>query len=136
MQIQHVPGKMVSTWVDDVHAVLDTWTTYDVTFEEFKKAVLIDGVAYAKANGGRAWIVDSSTAEGAFSDEIQEFIGKEIFPTFKAAGIQYFITINSKVSFTAQDTVATYAAKAGPAGMELLEVKSVADAVAWLKAHP
>jgi hypothetical protein len=136
MQIQVIPGKMESSWHDDVKAVVDTWTTYNVTLDEFKEAVLVKGVRHAKANGGRAWIVDSSSAEGAFSSQIQQFIGSEVFPAFVSNGIKYFITINSRVSLQAKDTVATYSAKAGPNGLKLLEVGSVSDAMAWLKANP
>jgi hypothetical protein len=50
--------------------MVDTWTTYNVSLEEFKDAVLVKGVNYARANGGVAWIVDSSKAQGVFTQEI------------------------------------------------------------------
>ena len=37
--------------------------------------------------------MDSSTAHGAFSQEIQSFIGSDVFPAFAKHGIRYFITL-------------------------------------------
>ncbi len=133
--IQTIQGKMESTWKEEVKAVVDTWTTYNVSLPDFKEAVLIKGVDYAKAHGAVAWIVDSSKAEGAFSMEIQNFIGSDIFPGFAKAGIKYFITISSKVSAVTNLNIKTYAAKTGPAGLKLIELNSVEDAVKWLKAN-
>ena len=95
MKLQSIPGKLESTWLDDVKAVLDTWTSYDIALPDFRQAVPVDGLNHAKAHGAIAWIVDSSTATGAFSAEIQAFIGSDVFPGFAKAGINYFITITS-----------------------------------------
>ncbi len=135
MQIQIIPGKMESTWNEEVKAVVDTWTTYSVTLEEFKNAVLVKGIDFARAHGGRAWIVDSSTAHGAFSQEIQDFIGTDIFPSFTKNGIKYFITISSKVSPLTNLTVKQYSAQAGPNGLKLIELNSTDDAIQWLKSN-
>jgi hypothetical protein len=135
MKIQEIPGKMVSTWEADVKAVLDTWTTYHVTLQEFENAVLIKGVNFAKANGGIAWIVDSSTAKGVFSQEIQEFIGSTIFPAFVQNGIKFFITIRPNIPGFTNVTVSTYSFKVEPAGLHLVDVKSVSDAKMWLNEH-
>ena len=126
---------MISTWEADVNAVLDTWTTYSVTLDEFKEAVLIKGLNFAKSHGGIAWIVDSSKANGVFSQEIQKFIGSEVFPTFFKNGIKFFITIKPEVIGLTSMTVSSYSAKAGPAGIKLIDVSSVADAKMWLKEH-
>jgi len=135
MKIHSVPGKLVCEWRDDVKAVVDTWTTYSVSKEEFREAVLVKGVDYAKTRKVVAWIVDSSKAVGTFSPEIQDFIGTDVFPAFAKIGVKYFITINSKVSALTKMTVANYSAKTGPNGLQLVEVNSVADAVIWLKTH-
>jgi hypothetical protein len=136
MKIHDIPGKLETSWLDDVKAVLDTWTSYDIALPDFRQAVLVDGVDYAKAHGGVAWIVDSSAATGAFSAEIQAFIGSDVFPGFAKAGIKYFVTITSKVSLAAKKTVASYSAQTGPHGLKLVEVDSVSDAKEWLKANP
>jgi hypothetical protein len=135
MKISSIPGKLECEWRDDVKAVVDTWTTYAVTKNEFRDAVLVKGVSFAGPRRVRAWIVDSSKAVGTFSQEIQEFIGTDIFPSFARIGVKYFITINSKASALTKMTVASYSAKAGPSGLKLLEVASADDAVAWLKAN-
>jgi len=133
MSVFSIPGKLEVNFRSDVRAIVDTWTSYTVTKEEFGNAVLKNGVPYAKANGAVAWIVDSSSASGTFSHDIQAFIGSDVFPAFTANGIKYFITITSQVSALTKMTVSTYATKAGPNGLQLLEVGSVEDAVAWLK---
>ncbi|MBI9046937.1 MAG: hypothetical protein JEZ06_20795 [Anaerolineaceae bacterium] len=135
MAIYSVPGKMEGIWREDIKAVVDTWADYFVTLDEFKEAVLGKGVPYAKAHGAVAWIVDSSKAKGVFSQEIQDFIGSDIFPNFANNGIKYFITITSTVSAVTKMNVSTYAAKAGPHGLQLLELNSVADAEMWLKTN-
>jgi len=133
MKIYEIPQKLRVDWNSEVRAIIDTWTTYFVSLEEFKKAVLTDGLNHAKANNGQAWIVDSSSAKGVFSQEIQAFIGSDIFPAFAANGIKYFITINSKVSAMTRMNVNTYSAQTGPNGIQLVEVNSVDDAIMWLK---
>lgn len=135
MKIQEINGKMKSTWESDVISVLDTWTTYNITLDEFKEAILNKGMAFAKAHGGIAWIVDSSKAKGVFSKEIQDFIGSSVFPTFVQNGIKYFITIKPDVPGLTSMTVSNYSAKAGPAGIKLIDVKNVADAKMWLRDH-
>jgi hypothetical protein len=135
MQIHTIPEKMTSTWADDVKAVVDTWQNYHATLEEFKESVLEKGINHAKANGGVAWIVDSSQAKGAFPQEIQAFIASDVFPAFVKNGIKYFITINSQVSAITNMTVSSFSAKAGPLGLKLLELNSADDAKEWLKAN-
>jgi len=132
MKIYEIPGKLKVEWNPEAKAIIDTWTTYFVTLEEFKEAVLVQGVNYAKAHGGQAWIVDSHQAKGAFSKEIQEFIGSDIFPTFASIGIKYFMTINSEDAIT-KLTVDQYSAQVGPHGMKLLKGSSAQGAVEWLK---
>lgn len=135
MDVYTIPGKINVAWNNDVKAIVDTWTTYSVTKDEFREAVLVRGVNHAKSRSVVAWVVDSSKAEGSFSDEIQAFIGSDVFPTFAKIGVKYFISINSKVSTVTQKTVAKFTAVAGPNGLKLIELNSVDDAVAWLKAQ-
>ena len=125
-------GKMVVTWDADARAIIDTWANYGITLEQFREAVLVKGLDHSRAHGGRAWIVDSSQAKGAFSQEIQAFIDSDIFPAFAANGVKYFITINSP-SVVTQLTIQSYQAKTGPNGLILVEVLSMQDALAWLK---
>ncbi|MBF0253156.1 MAG: hypothetical protein HQL29_05005, partial [Candidatus Omnitrophica bacterium] len=89
-------------------------------------------VQFAKERDVIAWIVDSSQAKGVFTQEIHEFIGSDIFPAFKKIGVKYFITINSQQSALTNLTVSQYSSKAGPFGLELVEVPSVEKAIEWL----
>ncbi|MBU1221135.1 hypothetical protein KKF34_01530 [Myxococcota bacterium] len=132
-KVFEIPGKLSVEWETDVKAIVDTWTNYTVTLEQFKDAVLGKGVSYASGKGVKAWIVDSSQANGAFSQEIQQFIGSTVFPKFAEIGVKYFITITSSVSAVTKMTVKSYSAKTGPNGLKLVEANSRADAIAWLK---
>ncbi|TXT67736.1 MAG: hypothetical protein BAJALOKI1v1_20053 [Promethearchaeota archaeon] len=124
---------MISEWDGSCKAIIDTWTTYNVTLEEFKEAVLIEGVKHAQKHGGIAWIVDSSSATGNFKKEIHNFIETDIFPTFASIGIKYFITIKPENPGLTSMTVENYSAKAGPAGLQLLEADNVEVAKEWLR---
>jgi hypothetical protein len=132
IKIHEVPNKLLCEWDPEAKAVIDTWTTYAVSLAEFKEAVLTKGVEYAKANGVQAWIVDSHSANGVFSQEIQDFIGSTIFPTFARIGVQYFMTINSENAIT-NLTIAQYSTKAGPCGLKVLNGSSAEGAIEWLK---
>jgi hypothetical protein len=131
-KIYEIPGKLNVEWEPDVKAIVDTWTTYFVTLEEFREAVLVQGVNYAKANGGQAWIIDSHSAKGVFSNEIHELIASDVLPTFAEIGIKYFMTIDAQDAVT-RITVNQYTAQAGPHGMKILKGSSVPGAVEWLK---
>lgn len=133
-KIYEIPGKLTVEWDSEAKAIIDTWTTYFVSLEEFREAVLISGVNHAKANGGQAWIVDSHNARGGFSDDILNFIGSDVFPKFAEIGIKYFMTINAEDA-VARLTVSQYSTQVGPHGMKLLKGSSVEGAIEWLKTH-
>ncbi len=132
-KVFEIPGKLTVEWDDQVKAIIDTWTNYFVTLEQFKEAVMVKGVGYAKSRGVKAWIVDSSNATGSFPQEIQDFIGSTCFPMFAKIGVKYFVTITSAVSTVTKMTVKSYSAKTGPSGLKLVEVNSLSDAIEWLK---
>ncbi len=132
MKIHEIPGKLSVNWDAEAHAVVDTWSTYFVSLEEFKDAVLIKGVNFAKTHGAKAWIVDSSQAKGVFSPEIQDLIGKEVFPAFAKINIKYFITVTSQSAAT-KLSISAYTSKLGPNGIKLVEATSAKDAIEWLK---
>jgi len=131
IEIFNISGKLKMTWNNDVKANIDTWSSYQVTLEEFSNAILKKGLPFAVENNCIAWIVDSSKAIGTFTRECQSYISTDIFPAFAKAGIKYFITINSPNIMT-NLTVKEYQAKAQPNGLILLEVKSVFEAIEWL----
>ncbi len=132
-KVFEIKNKLKVTWNPEVRAIVDTWTTYFITLEEFKNSVLVEGLNHAKAHNGQAWIVDSSSAKGVFSQEIQKFIESDIFPAFLENGIKYFITINSKTDPVTRLTVNQYKSTATASGLQMIELNSVKDAVLWLK---
>lgn len=131
-KVYEIPDKLLVEWEPSVRAIIDTWTTYFISLEEFSNAVLIEGVNYAKAHNGQAWIVDSHKATGVFSSEIQDFIVSDIFPEFKRIGIKYFMTINAEDAVT-RLTVNQYTTQAGPLGLKVLKGSSVEGAIQWLQ---
>ena len=134
MEIYKIPGKLVGNWNFEVHAMVDTWNDHNVTKDDFEKCIL-EGCRHAKKNAGIAWIVDTSKASGVFSQEIQNLIESHVFPTFQKIGVKYFITIKSRVDVLTKMTVSTYSAKAGPHGLQLLDVNTVEDGIKWLEAN-
>ena len=132
MLIHEVPGKLMCEWDSLARAVVDTWTNYSITLDEFSHAVLTKGLTYSAANGGRAWIVDSSKAKGAFSQEIQDYIASDVFPAFQKNGVEYFMTITPESAITKM-TVSRYSQQAGPCGLQLVEAQSRDGAIEWLK---
>ncbi len=74
--VNNIAGKMECTWLSDANAILDTCPTYDVSLEDFRRVVLVGAVAQIKSKGAVGYIVDSSSAEGAFSEEIQNYAAK------------------------------------------------------------
>jgi len=131
-KVFEIPNKLVVECDTTARAIIDTWTTYFVSLEEFRDAVLIRGVEHAKANNVHAWIVDSHKAKGVFSPEIQDFIASEVFPVFAEIGIKYFMTINSEDAVT-RLSVNQYSTQVGPHGMKLLKGSNVEGAIEWLK---
>ena len=133
MDVYSIPGKLTVTWDPEVRAIIDTWTSYSIPLEDLRYAVLGKGLSHAKAHGGIAWIVDSSNAGGIFYQEIHDFINRDVFPAFVECGIKYFLTVDPEVPVT-RKTVETYKKKAGPMGLELIEVPNVGEAKRWLRA--
>jgi hypothetical protein len=135
MIIQQIPGVLVTEWKDEVKAMFDTWSNYAITVDQFREAILEKGVAHARSHGGRAWVVDSQRAEGAFPQDLQKVIEAEVFKTFASIGIKYFITIKSDSAITNM-SIKRYSAHAGPHGLQLVEVPSQSKAIEWLNEHP
>lgn len=105
--------------------------TTTCALDDFRHAVLVKGLTHSAAHGGRAWIVDSSKARGAFSQEIQEFIVNEVFPAFQKKGAKYFMTVTAESAITKM-TVTRYSQQAGPCGLQLVEGQSQNGAIEWL----
>ena len=132
--VHEIPGKLRVHWINDVKAILDTWQSYFVTLTQFREAVMDKGLTHARAYMGKAWIVDSSKAKGAFPEEIQHFIETECLPAFAKHGIRHFMTISSASAVT-NLSIGNYTSKLGPAGIQLVEAVSVDGAVKWLSAN-
>lgn len=130
--IIEVPSKFVTSWLPEHKAVLYEWANYFVTLTEFRSAVFDKALDFSKQQGGRAWIVDSSKAKGVFSDDIQQFIATQGFKLMFQKGVKHFITIRSAVSTTTNMTIARYEKVAGPAGIGLVTVDSLEDALHFL----
>ena len=133
LPVYDAPGRLQIDWNFESKAIVSTWSTYSVTLEEFKEAVMHRAVNYAKARGAIAWISNASNAQGAFRQEIQTYIGEALFPRFAEAGFKYFISVLPKNALTAS-AARSFARKIGPNGITLIEVPSVEAAIEFLKA--
>lgn len=132
-KVYSIPQKMDTHWLPEVKAILDTVHSYALSLSEFKTAVIEKGLTHSKTFSGRAWIVDSSEAQGVFSPDIQNFIGSDVFPSFANNGIKYFITIPPQKDTLAKITVKRFSDKAGPNGLKLVEASSLEVALDFLK---
>jgi hypothetical protein len=135
MIVHEIPGTLLVEWNDEGKVTIDTWLSYTITAQQFREAILEKGVDNAKAQGGRAWVMDASKAKGAFPPEVQKLIETEVYKTFAKIGVKYFITIKSTSAVT-NLSIKAYAVHGGPCGIQMVEVPDVSKAVAWLKEHP
>jgi hypothetical protein len=135
MVIYSIPEKLDIIWMPEILAIVNVWTSFTVSINEYKNAILEHGIIFAKTNKAVAWIVDSSGATGSFSEDIHSLIINEVFPSFTKCGIKYYITIKSKISRSAKTTVAGYLSKIGPHGLTIVDVDSLGDAVKWMKGY-
>lgn len=134
--IFEIPGKVKVEWDPSAKAVIDHWSAMAlVTLSEFRTAVLEKGLKHAASHQGRAWIADNSAAKGAFNQEIQNFIGTDVFPAFAKNNIKYFITVPSPDSPLTNMSAKKYQAKLGPNGIQLVDVPSLAEGLNWLREH-
>jgi len=134
VNVFEITGKLNVAFDTEHKAIIDKWTNYGVTLAQFEDAVLKKGLDYAKAHGAKSWIVDSSAAKGAFSQEIQDCIGSKVFKKFSENGIKHFVTITSQSAVT-NLSIKNYQAKAGPHGLKLVEATNLEDALKWLKSN-
>jgi hypothetical protein len=135
MKIHEIPGVVLVEWNEEGKTVVDTWTTYMIKVPEFREAILNKGLAYAKAHGARAWVVDSSKTKGAYPQDVQDLIAAEVFEAFAANGIKYFITIKS-ASAIANMAFSRVTAQLGPHGIQMVELPDLKSAITWLREHP
>jgi hypothetical protein len=119
-------------WCEDVRAIWDKWISYNVTLAEFKQSIMVKGLAVAKARHAVAWIADASEARGVFSQEIQDYIARDVFKSFALIGIKYFVSVQAK-SATTKLGVMRYQTQLGPHGIQLVEVASIEGAFAFLQ---
>ena len=131
-----IPGKVRVEWEPSVRAIVDTWNSLaEVTVAEFREAVLENGLSYGVARGVQAYIVDNSAALGAFSQDVVDFIAREVHPSIAQGGVKYVITVGSRESPLANLTARKYKDTLKPYGVQLVDVTTLAEAVRWLEQH-
>ena len=134
MKVHEIPGTLLVEWNDEAKTMIDTWSTYAIKVPQFREAILNKGVAYAKAHGGRVWVMDATRAKGAFPPDVQKLIETEVFKAFAAIGVKYFMTIKSASAITNM-SIDKYATKLGPNGIQMVEAPDLKGAIGWLKTH-
>lgn len=130
MKIFEIPEKLTVEWNNEAKAIIDTWTSYSVSLEDFNTGIK-KGINHLVANGGTAWIIDSRKSKGQFSKEIQDFIVTDILPNLSKNGVKYFMTIDSFDDIT-KTTVDHYIKKASEVGVKVIKGSSVKGAINWL----
>jgi hypothetical protein len=132
MKVHEIPGVLLVEWNEEVKTIIDTWSTYMIQARQFREAILIKGLAQAKAFGARAWVVDSSKAKGAFPQDVQTLIETEVFKAFAVIGIKHFISVKSASAITNM-SLSRVTAQLGPCGLQMVETPDVNSAITWLK---
>jgi hypothetical protein len=135
MIVHEIPGTLVVEWNDAAKTMIDTWSSYSITLPQFREAIVSKGIAYARAHGGRAWVMDATRAKGVFPQDVQKLIETEVFKGFAAIGVKYFITIKSASAVTNM-SINRYTAHLGPCGIQMVDVPDVNRAIVWLREHP
>lgn len=130
--VHEIKGKVRVHWLPESKAILDTWESQVITVAEFREFIA-KGLEFSVKNGGRAWIVDASSATGVMPQEVQAHIANEVFPAFVKNGVKYFCSIQPKGSALAKMTVAQYKENTTQHGLILSEAENVEDAVNYLK---
>jgi len=135
MLVAEIPGVLTVEWDDEVKTTVDTWSSYQISVQQFREAILEKGVANARLRGGRAVIMDASKVKGAFPQGVQDLIANEVFKTFASIGVKYFITIKSAGSAITNMSIKRYTAHLGPCGIQMVEVPDRGKAIEWLREH-
>lgn len=133
MLIHTIPDRVKITWRDDINAITEAWTSCDVTVDEFKEAILIKGLGYARDHAARAFIVDTSLCTDSFSGEVEEFIKTTLLPALADNLIKYYITTDLNFHEIAKAGISSLPRESGPGSLETLHVHGIKDAVMWLK---
>lgn len=130
VEIYELPGILRVDWIPEVRAVLDTWDSYLIAGEQFAE-VIARAIAFARENGARAWIVDSSVATHCLPAEVQG-LSSSVFQRFHEIGITDFVSIPPETTLARMsfDKITT---NAGPFGIRLHDVADVDDAIALLR---
>lgn len=134
-KIHSIPGTMDTYWVSDVNAVLDVWKSNTINQKDLDQALLIEGMQQLKTNNGNAFILDESETTTPITQEMQNHLGTDIFPSLAKNGVKYFITVLPTQKNKARTPVKNIHSKTGPNGIQLLEVNNTDDAIEWLKQH-
>ncbi|NQZ78478.1 MAG: hypothetical protein HRT61_20560 [Ekhidna sp.] len=114
-------------------AMIDTWISLLISVEEFRKSIYEVGVPFAKNNFVTNWIVDTSSAEGLFRKDVQEFIDQEVAPTFAATGIKYFFIVLPPSAIAKLSAKNVAKINDDQEGMQTVQVASVQEAIGLIK---
>ena len=132
-QIGEIAGKLTSYYQPMGRMVIDVWHDFgNVTIAEFRALIMEKSIPYAQRHDVRTWIVDASRAEGALSQRFQTFLRDEVVHRLADAGIEYFISV-APANSLARLSTRRYTLNIGPGGMELIEARSLEDALELAK---
>jgi hypothetical protein len=135
VKLYEIPGTLLVEWNSEVNAIVDTWSSYFITAAKFREAVMGAGLSYARSYRCRAWVMDASGVKaGAYPQEVQDLIAKEVFKAFAVVGIKYFLTIKSP-SVVANMAINRANVNLAPVGIKLVDVPTLAAAIEWLRAN-
>ncbi len=104
-----------------------------ISVDDFRGSIYEIGVPFAVTNRITSWIVDTSTAEGLFKKDVQEFIDQTVAPRFAEIGIRYFFIVLPQSAIAKLSAKHVAKINDNQDGMQTIQVASVQEAIELIK---
>jgi len=134
VEVYSIPGKLVGHHLLDSNTIVDSWTSLDVTFEEWKSTIYEMGILkYVPKHKVTSWITDTSNSSGLFKPEIQDFRKATSAEAMAQAGIKMYFTVLPQSALGKLSVRRTSSAYSGHGEMQSISVASMLEAFDIIK---
>ena len=131
--IYQVPDRVIGEYDAQNSTMIDTWSSLMISVDDFRGSIYEIGVPFAVTNKITSWIVDTSTAEGLFKKDVQEFIDQTVAPRFAEIGIRYFFIVLPQSAIAKLSAKHVAKINDNQDGMQTIQVASVQEAIELIK---
>lgn len=134
IELYNVPGKVVGKYHLDINTIIDSWSSLNISFEDWKSNIYEIGILdFAAKNEVTAWVTDTSNSEGVFRREIQEFRENVSAEAMAKSGVMYFFTVLQSSAIAKLSGRRVSKAYSGQGQMKSLAVESLEEAFELIK---